>query len=328
LGVPDDLALLNLIDNPRKHQFHDTRLSRLVAHARHALSIDELRGSFTPTLWSNEAAHPDMTQIWFPGDHSDVGGGHAETGLSDGALKWMMDEAEKLGIAFRDVKADIKPNPRDVIHGEITGLFKALKTQPRGVPRLDKAIADKAFHASSVDRQKNPPLTGDAYWPTAAIAKGKSETRAIFAREHWNRTGIFLEAKVKYRFTATGQWLDASVKSGPQGTKDGNFQLAEVVHVAASAIGGLENVFRRMTGNKSADFWLTRREEKIPWFALVGVVANGIPADEDVPHETFEIGAGKDFTPKRGGYLYCYANDAWHAYENNRGSVQLTVERL
>ena len=43
-------------------------------------------------------------------------------------------------------------------------------------------------------------------------------------------------------------------------------------------------------------------------------------------HETFPIGDGTTYTPKRSGYLYAYANDAWAAYGNNRGSVRLTVE--
>jgi hypothetical protein len=39
------------------------------------------------------------------------------------------------------------------------------------------------------------------------------------------------------------------------------------------------------------------------------------------------IGTGCEYKPKRSGYLYAYANDAWSFYSNNRGSVQLTVTR-
>ena len=31
---------------------------------------------------------------------------------------------------------------------------------------------------------------------------------------------------------------------------------------------------------------------------------------------------------RRPGYLYAFANDAWGLYDNDRGSVQLTVTRL
>ena len=43
-------------------------------------------------------------------------------------------------------------------------------------------------------------------------------------------------------------------------------------------------------------------------------------------HELFPIGKRARYRPERGGYLYCFANDAWEAYGNNRGSVRLTVQ--
>jgi len=52
LGVPNDLALLNILDDPEKWAFHDTKLGRNVVTARHALALDEMRASFTPTLWT------------------------------------------------------------------------------------------------------------------------------------------------------------------------------------------------------------------------------------------------------------------------------------
>ena len=51
LGVPDNLALLNMLDSPSKYAFHDTRLGANVRHARHAVALDERRETFTPTLW-------------------------------------------------------------------------------------------------------------------------------------------------------------------------------------------------------------------------------------------------------------------------------------
>ena len=67
-----------------------------------------------------------------------------------------------------------------------------------------------------------------------------------------------------------------------------------------------------------------------PWLALMGFVANANGEDEQTlaSGETFKIGDGVTFTPKFGGYLYCYANDGWYAYANNRGSVSLTVQRI
>lgn len=38
LGIPDDMALLNLLDDPDQHRFHDTDLCDIVEHARHAVA--------------------------------------------------------------------------------------------------------------------------------------------------------------------------------------------------------------------------------------------------------------------------------------------------
>jgi hypothetical protein len=45
--------------------------------------------------------------------------------------------------------------------------------------------------------------------------------------------------------------------------------------------------------------------------------------------ELLRIGAGVEgLGPSHSGYLYCFANDAWRFYGNNRGSVRRPVTRL
>jgi T6SS, Phospholipase effector Tle1-like, catalytic domain len=83
-------------------QFADTALSNNVRFGRHAVSIDEQRGDFTPTLWDPDPSR--IVQMLFAGAHADVGGGypvaHNESGLSDNALQWMTDELRALGVLF------------------------------------------------------------------------------------------------------------------------------------------------------------------------------------------------------------------------------------
>lgn len=135
-----------------------------------------------------------------------------------------------------------------------------------------------------------------------------------------------------YKFTASGQWLDADIKCGPDGKSDNGFKIGRLLQMAGSALGAAETLFRNATGNQQADFWWTKRVEEFPWFALVGVIANGVGADVEgnpIPHTTFLIGNGATRAVKAAepGYLYCFANDAWQAYGNNSGSVALTVTR-
>jgi uncharacterized protein (DUF2235 family) len=110
LGIPNDLPGWEEISKlftgwEQMWGFHDTQLSSQVTHARHALSIDEERAAFRPTLWTQDQkaidAGQDLKQVWFSGVHSEVGGGSADTSLSDIALLWMTREAAAAGLRFR-----------------------------------------------------------------------------------------------------------------------------------------------------------------------------------------------------------------------------------
>jgi uncharacterized protein (DUF2235 family) len=336
LGIPNDLALLNLLDDPQKYSFHDTSLSTSIDCARHAIALDEKRASFTPTLWTNIPAGSDVKQVWFPGVHSDVGGGYPEIGLSNGALLWMMDEAAAQGLVLDDkMRKQIEADPLDVMHDSDTGVFALLQSQPRSVPEIDQdSFKAGLLHQSVMDRQKNPPIAQSPYRPSTTLVAGAPETvRTIYSINPWNYTGIYLEAGGTYEFTATGEWMDRSIVCGPGGTNDGNFEPGEIFQVIGTLIGKLEKVYGHVTGNKAVDFKGTRRFEQYPWFSLVGTVANndgepgldGTPA----PHQCFLIGNKCRLKNlKKSGYLYCFANDAWNFYGNNRGSVQLAIRRV
>ena len=340
-GVPDDLAVLNLLDAPEKWRFYDTELGDHVKLARHALASEEMRASFAPTLWTDAKGNPiydDPTgrvkQLWFPGVHCDVGGGYGVTGLSDIALDWMFEEAANAGLVFgANFRQQLKPDPRGVLHDSVKGVFKALRTRPRNVPEVNGGVG---IHPSVLDRHQNPPITQAPYHPGRKLAVNQEVTVPVYAAQHWNRTGIYLEAGAAYEFTAEGEWLDASIKCGPGGTDDGRFQLGEVAQMAGSVVGKLEGLFQKISGNKNADFVMTRRVESMPWFSLVGVIANdGLGASSNPqpdgspsPHQTLDIGAGPcKLKVKKPGYLFAFANDAWHFYDNNRGSVSLKVRR-
>ena len=323
LGIPDDLGVLNLLDNPDNHTFHNTSLGASVKVARHALAMDELRGSFQPTLWTDVAPDRDVKQVWFPGAHSDVGGGYRECGLADGALNWMIDEARETGLAFDEgIRRQIKPNYQDTVHNPCTGLFALMPTQPRATPSLKDAAH---FHLSALERHRDPPIHQCPYrHPHLTEHEGEFE---IFARQQWNPTGLWLEAGVTYEFAASGEWLDSTISCGPGGTDDENFELGELAHIGGTILGGIKSEFRKLSGNANAEMKFTRRHENMPWFCLVGSIANGAGQKHNVnlPHEAFKIGKGCKYTPKASGYFYAYANDAWNCYANNKGYVRLRV---
>ncbi len=339
LGVPNYLELFNLLDDTSKYSFHDTRLNRKTLNARQALALDENRASFSPTLWSDIADRPHVKQVWFPGNHGDVGGGHPKTGLSDGGLKWMVDEARDLGLAFDPVMcAQVTPNPHDVLHNSLQGVWAKLRSQPRNCPAVTPANGGTLVHPSALERQAHPPITQASYRPTRVLAPGDAVECPIYAAQQWNETGLYLEQGAVYRFKARGEWVDRSIKCGPGGVLDGQFQIGELAHLAGSMMGYFEGVFSRLTHNEQADFYGSRRIEDAPWFALIAQIANGEQPLADgtpAPHETialdYEKIVGKDgceYRVQHSGYLYGFANDAWHFYGNNRGSVTLIVERI
>ena len=106
LGVPRHLGISHLLGTA-KYEFHDAALSSTVKSARHAVAVDERKLSFKPTLWDNidelNEGYGDGTnyqQVWFPGDHGSVGGGGDIQGLSSAAFLWIMEGAQKQGLAI------------------------------------------------------------------------------------------------------------------------------------------------------------------------------------------------------------------------------------
>ncbi|PJI94730.1 DUF2235 domain-containing protein [Luteimicrobium subarcticum] len=101
LGVFDTVGALG-VPAPflKRARFHDVSLSASVRCARQALSIDDRRIKFEPCLWSVAPDDPPgrVKQVWFPGSHSEVGGGGAHRGLADVALRWMLGEARAAGL--------------------------------------------------------------------------------------------------------------------------------------------------------------------------------------------------------------------------------------
>ncbi|MCB5185847.1 DUF2235 domain-containing protein [Methylobacillus gramineus] len=117
----------------REFLFHDTEPSKIILRARHAVSIDENRKDFEPTLWS-EKPELDLKQVWFAGVHSDIGGGYDQPGLSYCAAQWMIYEAEECGLIFEPhLKNTIQPDENGQQHNERKGIYLAREEHVRDI---------------------------------------------------------------------------------------------------------------------------------------------------------------------------------------------------
>lgn len=113
LGVFDTVAALGGVHRSGEKistdvVFENGTLDQRVRRAVHILALDETRIPFTPTQINKDPEHPGrILEVWFPGVHSDVGGGYWLDGLSDLALEFMIGECEKaLGDEIRIHKGD------------------------------------------------------------------------------------------------------------------------------------------------------------------------------------------------------------------------------
>ena len=95
-----------------------------VMRACQALALDEERTTFHPELWNERVVPPgefdpdkarfikdeQISQVWFAGAHSNVGGGYPDDTLAYIPFVWMIIEAQRCGLKF---KSDAATPPAD-----------------------------------------------------------------------------------------------------------------------------------------------------------------------------------------------------------------------
>ena len=115
---------------------YDRYVDREVRYLRHALAIDEWRSKFPRVTWGRgedarwnkeRGNHDWLRQVWFSGNHSDIGGSYSEdeSRLSDIALQWMVDEVKAALPALR-IRSELLvtwPDPLGLQHDEREALL-------------------------------------------------------------------------------------------------------------------------------------------------------------------------------------------------------------
>src|SRR5258708_29491696 len=106
----------------------DQFMNHKIRRACHALALEEARDAFKPVLWDDRYVrmrdglapvgqgwapartpepgqphvdHERISQVWFVGVHSDIGGRYLRRGLAYWTLAWMIERAKVYGLTFQ-----------------------------------------------------------------------------------------------------------------------------------------------------------------------------------------------------------------------------------
>lgn len=322
-----------------KNKAFATDPASVCRHVYHALSMDERRSQFFPTLFTRPGPGTasrlvTLEQRWFRGAHGDIGGGYANTALSDIPLAWMMDAMSRHGLTFqKDARKDLRRDPLGRMHDELerNPSWRVFGSWPRWhpVPAPDPAPDGSRLHPSVLRRASasHRRLGRPDLW---RLKDGESVEFDVEARRDWDRTGIVIETGVVYELTYLGgTWRDAEAgAASPAGQDAGWLDL------------------RRYLG------WGRRRRHE-PWLRLIGTIAHPRPWEphergiltlirlllfNDPPELQRQLASfGRDLSaPSKSitlrsqapaGLLHLYANDWWQTASNNSGAVRLRIAR-
>ena len=339
--------------------FENRFIARNIDEALHCVSLDEKRLHFQPTLMNKD---PRVMEIWFAGDHSDVGGGWWRDGLSDNVLSFVLTELERrdtglMTIAPTQVKVNSLHDPSDPNSAEIDSddLFIEPNTfgishqqSPTWLPWLDDrrvvvVVKDQEsahtplIHHTVVDR-----IYGDTdYRPTnlkqvqhdVLYTDQSTPVRYRGLSHHLvvgSRQMIALE-EVGSSYTVT---VFAHLKHNRTGVfldKDALYEFAVTPPNKTWKDGGIEC---------DANGW-DRDHPDVNWIQDIGVgmverfrrqpdanwfcLIGAIGEDES---ESFPIGKHAVYQAKTSGEFCPFANDLNRMYSNNNGYLKVHVTRI
>jgi len=149
-------------------KFYDYTLNPNVLYAKHAISIDENRKDIDHVPWyrgettlavRDQNGNIFFEQVWFPGNHADIGGGYDEneSRLSDAALRWLLKAAT---VIPNPIKCDeslliTHPSPGGRRHDEVKsgwGLITRLTGRTWTERHRKLPSSDATMHKSVYER--------------------------------------------------------------------------------------------------------------------------------------------------------------------------------
>lgn len=140
LGVWDTVGSVGMYNH--NQAFPYTYDNPSVRRVRHAVSLDERRAAFRSNVFKPDGSadaqgRVRVKNVWFPGVHSDVGGGYplAQSGLAMVAFDWIVREARDAGMLVDDAQLEkvlkaCPPDPKGPQHESLQGAWKLIEYLP------------------------------------------------------------------------------------------------------------------------------------------------------------------------------------------------------
>ena len=119
-----------------------------------------------PDVPGARAVEPRIEQVWFPGVHSNIGGGYPKQGVSHVSLDWMMAMAERSGLRFGALRDQFhrQRNIHDQVYDSRRGAALYYTYWPRDIEALTRKGSSKP------KREDYPPkILGWPFWKVADL---------------------------------------------------------------------------------------------------------------------------------------------------------------
>jgi hypothetical protein len=350
IGVPD----FSSSNRPASDViFEDNhRVASNVKQAIHCVSIDDKRKHFQPTLMN---AEDRVTEVWFAGNHGDVGGGWIQDGLSDVVLRFLLDEIEQRNIGLHVL------SPIQVKYQEISDATKQVDID------LDELIIEPdslgTTHEQSMDiwnplHYHRELVVIEQDVPTEQLPLIHSSVAERIYGKHYRPVSLRKKPHIVLDNDNDGindqmKGLAEYLESGARPLKVLKVNESRTVKVHAHKFYNHTGIFLeeghwyRFAANKEqqwkdggnmcgADGWErggirifapSKRFKEANWFALIGAIVED--KDKETKPEMFKIGTVPiGYLAKTSGEFCPFANDAKRCYDNNAGFIEVKVTRL
>ncbi len=342
--------------------FENGTISPNIEEALHLLSLDEKRKAFQPTLMNRDER---VTEVWFAGAHSDVGGGYRYDGLADVALEFMLEEISRRGLGIKllaptnidydtiaqenpDLDLDyddivIQPNPYGKSHQQDRPPISTAITLGDRLLRINEndgpsGTAFPFVHRSVIDRLLNDP----DYRPESLR---RCQHRVWYSHTNTpEATGLrdhLLYGRPALKALEVGEKIEVVVHANLKHNKIGillekgaKYRFTAPVFQGdiwydAGIDCGPEGWDRQTEKLGFKEFFIRFKEDdrRYPEAKWFELIAGIGEDDQELWRPLRHAAAGQGYTPKSSGELIFFANDLPRFYGNNLGSISVRVAR-